>query len=120
MGRIANLISDRAWTAVQTSDERGGAAVNIDAPVVIQRVSPKAGPTASVVSVWHGVADLLADRTLPSFVEVLVISALGMFCGFMFLAYALQALVVAAVMAMGTTWGLVLGLLFDRFHQTQI
>lgn len=94
--------------------------MRIDSPVAINQVSSSSWLRAWVAPVFDGMRELLEERCLPSFLEVLVISALGMFCGFMFLAYALQAVVVACVMAVGTTWGMVLGLLMDRLYQAQL
>lgn len=94
--------------------------MRIDTPVMLTRVPQASWLVGQLGQIWDGIRDLLAERCLPSFVEVLFISALGMFCGFMFLAYALQALVVASVMCVGTTWGMVLGLLMDRLYQAQL
>lgn len=94
--------------------------MRIDTPVTINRVPQASWLMAQISPIWDGMRELMQERCLPSFVEVLVISALGMFCGFMFLAYALQAIVVASVMAVGTTWGMVLGLLMDRLYQAQL
>lgn len=91
-----------------------------ETPVVITQVPQGAWLLTQFSQLWDGLRDLLQDRTMPSFVEVLVLFALGMFCGFMVVAYAIQALVVAAVMAVGTTWGMVLGLLMDRLYQSQL
>jgi hypothetical protein len=93
--------------------------MRIDSPVLITQV-PTTVFGAYVAPVYEGLRELLRERCLPSFVEVLVISALGMFCGFMLIAYALQAILVACVMAVGTTWGMVLGLIMDRLYQAQL
>lgn len=94
--------------------------MRVDSPVTINQVSSSSWLREWVGPILDGLRELMQERCLPSFVEVLVISALGMFCGFMFLAYALQAVVVACVMAVGTTWGMVLGLVMDRLYQAQI
>ena len=86
----------------------------------INRVPHGSWLVAQFTQLWDGFRDLMQERCLPSFVEVLVLSGLGMFCGFVFVAYALQALVVGCVMAVGTTWGMVLGLLVDRMYQSQL
>lgn len=95
--------------------------MRIDTPVIINQVTQRAswlfGPFSQV---WDGIHDLMSDRSAPSFLELAILVVLGIFCGFMVMAYSFEAILVIVVMMVGTTWGMVLGLLIDRLFQSSL
>lgn len=92
----------------------------IDTQVFITRVPQASWLVGEFAQVWDGIRDFIQDRDLPTFVEVLILVGFGFLVGFMVIAYSFQAIVVAFVMAVGSTWGMVLGLLVDRLYQSQL